>query len=66
MADIVRDQVDVFPDAREEPERMLSEGNSFVREALANGKEVQRGSYLLIASRVTKTNTPLKAIKRDR
>lgn len=32
--------VDVFPYTREELERMLSEGNTFIEEALAEGREV--------------------------
>lgn len=32
--------VDVFPYTREEVERMLREGNTFVQEALAEGREV--------------------------
>lgn len=32
--------VDVFPYTREELERMLSEGNPFVQEAIAQGKEL--------------------------
>jgi len=32
--------VDVFPYTREELERMLSQGNTFIQEALAEGKEV--------------------------
>ncbi|MBI4483039.1 MAG: nucleotidyltransferase domain-containing protein [Acidobacteria bacterium] len=32
--------VDVFPYTREELERMLSEGNTFIREAMAKGREL--------------------------